>query len=455
MAIASRGQWSGRTGFILAAAGSAIGLGNIWRFPYTAGENGGGAFVLLYLGFVVLICIPVLLTELAIGRKTQLNPVGSFKTLRPKTGWRFVGGLGIATGFGILAFYSVIAGWTLAYLWGALTGEIGGALTAEESGAIFTRTIGDPVLAIGLTAAFMVLTIVVIQRGVSKGIEAVTKVLMPLLFVLLVVLAVRSVTLPGGMEGLTYILAPDFSKITVGVVMSALGQALFSLSLGMGTMITYGSYFPDDENLLQAGVSVAVFDTLIAIVAGIMIFPALFSVGVAPDAGPGLVFVVLPSIFGALPLGSLFAIAFYALLAIAALTSTISLLEVVVAYFVDERGWTRARAAWLMGSLCFLIAIPSALSMGGVEFLSTLPAIGVSFLQLQNIIWGNYALSIGAILITVFAGWVWGIPKLIESLEASGHRLPMPKVLGTLVKYVAPIAVGLVLVFIVWTQNYF
>ncbi len=455
MATASRGQWSGRTGFILAAAGSAIGLGNIWRFPYTAGENGGGAFVLIYLGFVALIGVPVLLSELAIGRKTQRNAVGAFMALKPGSGWRFVGGLGIATGFGILAFYSVIAGWTLAYLWGAVTGQIGGALTADESAAIFTQTIGNPALAIGLTAIFMLLTVVVIQRGVSKGIEAVTKVLMPLLFIILVILTVRSVTLPGAMEGLAYFLMPDFSKITVTVVMSALGQALFSLSLGMGAMITYGSYFPDEENVVQAGVSVAVFDTLIAVIAGLMIFPALFSVGVQPNAGPGLVFVVLPSIFGALPAGSLFAVAFYALLAIAALTSTISLLEVVVAYFVDERGWHRAKAAWVMGSICFLIAIPSALSQGGVDFLTTLPGIGVDFLSLQNIIWGNYSLSIGAILITVFAGWVWGIPRLFAAIESSGHRLPMPGVLRFLIKYVAPIAVALVLVFIVWTQQYF
>jgi NSS family neurotransmitter:Na+ symporter len=397
----------------------------------------------------------VLLTELSIGRKTERNAVGAFKALVPGSWWRFVGGLGIVTGFGILAFYSVVAGWTLAYLWGSLTGQIGGVLTTEESGAIFTGIIGNPVLAVALTAAFLFLTIIIVQRGVSKGIEAVSKILMPLLFIILVILAARSLTLPGGLEGLTYFLTPDFSKITVSVVMSALGQALFSLSLGMGAMITYGSYFPSTENMPLAGVSVAFFDTLIAIIAGFMIFPALFSAGVEPNAGPGLVFVVLPSIFGALPAGNLFAIAFYALLAIAALTSTISLLEVVVAYFVDERDWNRGRAAWLMGAICFVIAVPSALSQGGVDFLTALPGLGMDFLSVQNIIWGNYSLSIGAVLITFFAGWVWGVPKALASLEASGHRLPLHGLWGFLVRYVCPVAVGLVLIFIIWTQQYF
>jgi len=455
MATASRGQWSGKTGFILAAAGSAIGLGNIWRFPYTAGENGGGAFVLIYLIFVVLIGIPVLLTELSIGRKTEKNAVGAFKALVPNSWWPYVGGLGIVTGFGILAFYSVIAGWTLSYLWGALTGHIGGVMTAEQSQQVFSQLIGDPVMEIALCAVFMLLTVLIVRRGVSGGIEAATKILMPILLVILIILALRSVTLPGGMEGLTYFLAPDFSKITVGVVMSALGQALFSLSLGMGAMITYGSYFPKSENMSQAGISVAFFDTLIAILSGLIIFPALFYVGVQPDAGPGLVFVVLPSIFGSLPAGNLFAVAFYALLAIAALTSTISLLEVVVAYFVDERGWARARAAWVMGAICFVLAVPSALSQGGAEVFTNFLGTGLDFLSLQNIIWGNYSLSIGAILITVFAAWVWGVPKALESLEASGHRMPASGLWGFLIRFVCPIAVGFVLLFIIWTQQYF
>ncbi len=455
MATANRGQWSGKTAFILAAAGSAIGLGNIWRFPYTAGENGGGAFVLLYLGFVLLVGIPVILAELAIGRKTEKNPVGAFKALVPDSLWPYLGGLGVATGFGILAFYAVLAGWTLSYLYGAVTGIYGGVMTAAESQALFEHLIGDPTLTIILTGAFILLTILVVRKGVSGGIELTTKILMPVLLVILLILAVRSVTLPGGMDGLVYLFKPDFSKINGVVIMSALGQALFSLSLGMGAMITYGSYFPKTENIFQAGIAVALFDTLIAVLAGIIIFPALFSVGVAPDSGPGLVFVVLPSIFGSLPAGQLFAIAFYALLSIAALTSTISLLEVVVAYFVDEKGWTRNKASWLLGSLCFVLAVPSALSSGGAAMFTDFLGTGMDFLSINNIIWGNYSLSIGAIMLCVFVGWKWGIPAALESLESSGHKLPSSKGLGILIKYVCPVAVGIVLVYIVVTQQYF
>ncbi len=455
MATANRGQWSGKTGFILAAAGSAIGLGNIWRFPYTAGQNGGGAFVLIYLGFVLAIGIPVVLAELSIGRRTEKNAVGAFEVLSPGTKWNWLGGLGVATGFGILAFYSVIAGWTVAYLWMAITGGIGGEMSAESSTALFTNLIGNPLEAIGLTALFLLITVLVVRKGISSGIEKTTKILMPLLFIILLILAVRSMTLPGGEKGLAYLLKPDFSKITMSVVMSALGQALFSLSLGMGAMITYGSYFPKTENLAQAGIAVAFFDTLIAILAGLIIFPALFYVGVDPAAGPGLVFVVLPSIFSSLPAGGLFAIAFYALLAIAALTSTISLLEVIVAYFVDERSWSRSNAAWAIGGVCFLVAIPSALSQGGSDFFSNFLGTGLDFLSVQNIIWGNYSLSIGALLLCLFLGWKWGVPKALDSLAESGHSLPAPALYGVLIRYVCPIAIAIVLVYIIVTQQYF
>ncbi len=450
-----RGAWTSKTGFILAAAGSAIGLGNIWRFPFTAGQNGGAAFVLVYLIFVALIGVPVLLAELSIGRKTERNPVGAFKALVPDSLWPAVGGLGVITGFGILAFYAVIAGWTLAYLFKALTGDFAATISAEQSGALFNEIVGDPLLAIGVTGVFLLLTILVVRGGVSGGIERATKILMPLLFVILIILALRSVTLPGGMEGLTFLFKPDFSKLSVSVVMQALGQALFSLSLGMGAMITYGSYFPKSENLPTAGASVAIFDTLIAVLAGLIIFPALFSVGVEPGGGAGLVFVVLPTIFGSLPAGSMFAVSFYFLLAIAALTSTISLLEVVVSYFVDERGWPRSKAAWLMGGFSFVLAVPSALSQGAVPFLGADGVFGWDFLTLNNNIWGNYSLSIGAILICVFVGWKWGIPKAIESLEAGGFPLPASGLWSFLVKYVCPLAVAVVLGFIIVTGNYF
>lgn len=448
-----RGAFGSSLGFIFAAAGSAIGLGNIWRFPYTAGENGGGAFVLVYLICVVFIGVPVLLAEMTVGRSTQRNPVGAFKALCPDSLWPFVGGLGVLTGFGILAFYSVVAGWTLGYLYKTATGAFSVGMTLEESKALFGGLIGDPVAAIGLTGIFMLFTIVVVRGGVSGGIERVTKILMPLFFVMLVIMAVRAMTLPGAGQGIGFLFSPDFSKLTPKVCMNALGQALFSLSLGMGALITYGSYLPKKENLVFAGVSVAVFDTLIAILAGLIIFPALFAVGAKPDAGTGLVFEVLPTIFAELPAGELFGMAFYVLLAIAALTSTISLLEVVVSYFVDELSWTREKAVWIIGGCCFLIAIPSALSAGASEFLSSLP--GGGFLDLQSIIWGNFSLSIGALLLCVFVGWRWGIPNAIKEMTASGHDPPGTGLWGFLVRFACPIAVLIVLGFIVYTGEYF
>ncbi len=454
----NRGRWSSRLGFILAASGSAIGLGNIWRFPYTAGENGGGAFVLIYLAFVLLIGIPVLLAELAVGRHTHRNPVGAFRAICPGSLWPVVGGLGVLTGFGILAFYSVVAGWTLGYVVKAATGTFSASLTTEQSSAIFQSLVASPsnsiLNPILLSGLFLLLTALVVQRGVSKGIETASRILMPIFFILLVVLAGHALSLDGASAGLSFLFKPDFSKITATVVVSALGQALFSLSLGMGAMITYGSYLPEDEDLSSAGIIVALFDTAIAILAGLIIFPALFHAGAVPDAGPGLVFKVMPTIFNTLPAGSLFGFAFYCLLAIAALTSTISLLEVIVAYFVDERGWSRRRATWVMAGSCFVLAIPSALSAGANSSLTNM-AGGQGFLGLQSIVWGNYSLSIGALLICIFVGWVWGVPKALAEVRHGGADLPGAAIWGTLVRYVCPVAVAVVLSYIIWTGQYF
>jgi len=460
--VNGRGQWSGRLGFILAAAGSAIGLGNIWRFPYSVAEGGGGLFVLMYLIFVLAIGLPVLLAELSLGRAAQRNPVGAFKALLPGKFWPYVGGLGVVTGAGILAFYSVIAGWTVGYLGKAVSGKLSQAQDGDTSGAIFTEFVADPFWPILLCGLFLLLTLIVVRRGVSKGIERAATLLMPALFVLLILLAIRAVTLPGGIDGLAYLFTPDWSKLSLNVVMGALGQALFSLSLGMGAMITFGSYMSKRENLWQSGIYVAIADTGIAILAGLIIFPALFFANADPSAGPGLVFVILPTIFNQMPLGTLFATLFFSLLAIAALTSTVSLLEVVVAYFVDEKGWTRNRAAAFVCGICFALAVPSALAFGAVSALSggedgILP-FGLDFLTLNNNIWGNYSLSLGAFLICVAVGWVWGVPKLLAALEEGGDRkFPMPggTVVGFLIKVICPLAVLTVLIFIIVTGQYF
>ncbi len=458
----NREHWTGRIGFVFAAAGSAIGLGNIWRFPYSVSEGGGGLFVVIYLFFVLGIGLPVLLAELSLGRQSQRNPVGAFKALIPGSFWPYVGGLGVLTGTAILAFYSVIAGWTLGYLGKALSGSLTKATDGETSGAIFSSFVADPLWPVLLCGIFLIMTLLVVRAGVAKGIERATRFLMPALFILLIALAIRAVSLPRGIDGLIYLFTPDWSKLSLNVVMGALGQALFSLSLGMGAMITYGSYACRQENLWKSGSYIAIADTAIALLAGVIIFPTLFFASAEPNAGPGLVFVVLPTIFNQIPFGGFFAIAFFLLLAIAALTSTVSLLEVAVAYFVDEEGWKRNKASIAISGFCFALAVPSALAFGAVPQLgggeqSILP-FNLDFLTLNNNIWGNYSLSIGAFLICIAVSWFWGVPKFLKSLEDGGDKsFPMPgrQIVGFLVKVVCPLCVLTVLIFIIVTGNYF
>lgn len=446
-------KFGSRMGFILAAAGSAVGLGNIWRFPYMTAENGGSAFVLLYLACVLVIGVPVLLAELSMGRASGKNAVGAFEALAPNgsTRWRWVGGLGVLTGFGILSFYSVVAGWTLSYLGRSLAGAFAHPMSAAESGGLFESIISSPVESVAMAGAFLLLTAVVVRGGVSGGIERASKVLMPAFFVVLVILAVRAVTLPGAGAGVRFLLEPDFSEITATSVMSAMGQALFSLSLGMGGMITYGSYLQKRERLGLAGTSVAFFDTGVAITAGLMVFPTLFAVGLEPGkGGPGLVFVVMPTIFEQLPAGQAFGVAFFALLVVAAWTSTISLLEVVVAYLVGERGWKRETAVWGASAACFVLAVPSALSQGAVPGLGE-EGLGRSFLDLMSILFGNISLTVGALAIAVFVGWRWGARKALVEMDG----LPLGGLWAVLIKVVCPAATAGVMIYILVTGNFF
>ncbi|MFQ5584231.1 MAG: sodium-dependent transporter, partial [Calditrichia bacterium] len=356
----NRGQWGSKVGFILAAAGSAIGLGNIWRFPYVAGQNGGAAFVMMYIFFVVLIGLPYMFAELALGRSVQKNPVGAIDAIKPHSPWRGVGLLGVITGVGILSFYGVIAGWTFGYIFKMAVGKTGG----------FGEFIANPLIVIPLFALFMLFTTWIVHGGVEGGIERWSKILMPLFFLLLLGLIIYANTLKGSAEGLAFYLKPDFSKITGKVAVAALGQAFFSLSLGMGLMITYGSYVSKKENLITSAIFIAFFDTLIAIFAGLIIFPALFAMGQDPAAGPTLVFAVFPELFAKMPGGLFVGSLFFILLSVAALTSTISLLEVPVAYLVDEKKANRKRIVWVVAGLTFIIGLPSALSQGTSDFFS-------------------------------------------------------------------------------------
>jgi NSS family neurotransmitter:Na+ symporter len=429
-----RGYWGSGLGFVLAVVGSAIGLGNIWRFPTEAGQNGGGAFVLVYVIATFLIGVPVMLAELALGRKTQRNPVGAYRSLAPGSGWGLAGGLGVLTGLIILSYYSVVAGWTLKYIWVAVSGSLHGA-TPEAIGATFNGFIQDPVAVLICHLLFMLLTIRIVMGGIQGGIERAAKILMPVLFGLLLLLVARSLTLPGASEGLRFYLKPDFGKLDVVVILKAVSQAFFSLSLGMGAIITYGSYLSPKQDLVSSALYVSFFDFFIAFLAGLAIFPALFSVpGLAPDVGPGLIFVVLPNIFNTIPLGNLFGAAFFILLAIAALTSAISMLEVVVAFTIDEFGWSRRRAAIGAGSVIFLLGIPSALGNGAVVFFS-------GTLDFANQYFGGMALVVGALLVSLFVGWKWGIGNAVEELERGRGTFRLGTVWGFLIRFVCPLAI--------------
>jgi neurotransmitter:Na+ symporter, NSS family len=440
----ARGQWTSRTGFVLAAAGSAIGLGNIWRFPYVAGQSGGGAFVVLYLLCILLISVPYLYAELAIGRHSQRNPVGAIRAIPGNSSWALVGGLCVLTGVFILSYYAVIAGWAFGYIF----------KTVFAPATTFGTYVASPAIVVPLFGLFLLFTVLVVYGGIEKGIERWAKLLMPILLLLIVIIIMRSVTLPGAGAGIEFYLRPDFSKVTGRVVLAALGQAFFSLSLGMGAMITYGSYISRKEDLVTAGAYVAAFDTGIALMAGFMIFPALFAMGVSPDAGPALVFIILPQVFQALPLGTVIGAAFFVLLSIAALTSTVSLMEVVVSYFVDEKRWTRRRSVALVGLVAFALGVPSALSAGAVPAFTDMTWLlgeggflgQTDFLSVMDMIWGNLSLAIGALLLSIFVGWIWGAgPAGVEIGRNSRIGPGQLRVWGFFLRYVCPIVIFIVL----------
>lgn len=444
----NRDTWGSKTAFILAAAGSAIGLGNIWGFPTQAGNNGGAAFLVIYLIAVLVIGAPVMLAELMVGRHTLRNPVGAFKQLAPGTPWWLVGAMGVLGGVMILSFYSVLAGWTMSYIVRAATGAFTAGVDAE---AMFTDVSARPVPAISWHFAFMLLTIWVVLGGVRDGIERWTKVLMPVLFVLLLLLAVRAVTLPGAASGLEFYLKPDFGAVNGKVILAAVGQAFFSLSLGMGAMITYGSYLSKKEELVSCAGWVIGFDTAIAFLAGLIIFPTMFATGFDPAvSGPGMVFVVLPSLLSTIPPqpygGLIFGTAFFLLLGIAALTSSISLLEVGVTWAVDERKWTRKKAAITLGAISFLIGIPSALANGAVDWLTSLPGIGMDFLTFMFTIFGSFALIIGGLFIALFVGWKWGVKAGGDEVRATDGRFRLEGIWVVLVRYVCPAALLVILI---------
>ncbi len=438
-----RESFGSKIGVIAAAAGSAIGLGNIYRFPCELGNNGGAAFLLVYVAIVLLLGIPIMLCELVIGRRSQSDVVGSFKKLVPKSAWPIVGYLGVLSGLLILAYYSTVAGWTLEYIFKAVTNDFYGKDSAaiEQGFADFQNNGWLNVLWQGV---FLFLTAFVVFRGVQKGIEKFSKVLMPLLLLILVILGVRSVTLPDSFDGLTFLFKPDFSKIDGNVLLSALGQGFLSLSVGMGALITYGSYIKKDDNLATTALSVAFFDTFVAVLAGIVIFPASFSFGVKPTAGMGLVFNTLPMIFNKMSCGYVFCIIFFVLLAIAALTSTISLLEVLVAYVSEELHVSRHKATVLATTVTFVIGIFASLSLAeGSPF----RIANASVLDSLDRLTAKVLLPLGALMIVVFVGWKLGKSVFYDEMTNGGVlKSHLVKIFFFIIRFVAPLAIMVIFV---------
>lgn len=438
-----REGFSSTLGVLAATLGSAVGLGNIWKFPSMTGQNGGAAFVLVYLVCVALIALPVMISEFVIGRRAQANNVGAFKKLAPKTPWFLTGVSGVAAAFLIMFFYTDVAGWVYAYAFKALTGQLAGA-DATKTADIFSGYVGSVAGPVAWQWIVLVTISVIIIAGVTKGIERMTKTLLPILFVLLIVCDIRALSLPGAMEGVKYLFQPDLAKITPAVILAALGLAFFKLSVGMGTMTTYGSYIGKGENMPTNAVKVALSDTLVSLMAGLAIFPAVFAFGFKPDAGPSLLFITIPAVFQTMPFGQVFLTMFFVLAAIAATGAMISLLEVPVAYLTEEHGWSRVVAT-----------VSSAALMGSVGLLATLSTstlaeklvMGKTFFDLFDFVSSNILLPVGGILICLFVGWKLG-PAVLSD-EASnggtlGNRLVL-RVLSVLIRYVAPIAILLVL----------
>lgn len=440
----NRAQFATRLGVIATTVGSAVGLGNIWRFPYEAGNNGGGAFLICYLLCIIILGIPVLCAEFAIGRSTQSNIFGAFRQLKASGKWHWMGYVGIIASLMILSFYSVVAGWTMEYLYQSLSGGLN--LTGKEAFhshfTAFSTSNWRPIM---WTVVFLLCNYIIVVRGVKKGIEKMSNIMMPALFVLLIIFCVNSLMMPKASEGLKFLFTPDFSKITPEVVVSALGQAFFSLSLGLGTMMTYGSYFSKDTRIVRSATITASLDTLVAVLAGLIIFPAVFSFGMSPVQGPALVFEVLPSIFAQMPGAQIWSVLFFFLLFLASLTSTISMSEVSIAFLTEEKKMTRTKASTINLIIALCGGVLSALSFGYLSDLNFFGLFDVNFFTFFDFTSSNILLPLGGMLISIFAGWKLEHSTLKSTLTNSGKIgvKTFPLLVFSL-KYLAPICIMLI-----------
>lgn len=428
----NRANFGSRMGAILAAAGSAVGLGNIWRFPCECGANGGAAFILIYIICIGLIAVPVLITEMALGRYAKANAYDTFKKLGGGMVWKAAGALCVIGGFMVLSYYSVVAGWTLNYVWEALTANMMGKDAAGYA-ADFGAFSSDSVKPALFMAIFIIITAGIVILGVQKGIERGSKIMMPLLFLLLIVLCGCSLSLPDSMKGVEFLFMPDFSKITTSTLLSAMGQAFFTLSVGIGCILTYASYFSEKVNIVRDAFSVATIDTLVAILAGLIIFPAAMAVGVNPDAGPSLVFITLPNVFqqafGSLPLLCyVVTLMFYLLLAMAALTSSISMLEISTAFLTEKTGWSRLKTVCIVASLTLVVGFCCSMSFGAwADF----KILGMGMFDFADFFVAKFAMPIGGIMMSILIGWKTTL---------------LPRTLQFMARYIVPVAILIIFI---------
>lgn len=443
-----RGRFVSQLGVILASAGSAVGLGNIWRFPTEVGKGGGAAFILIYLGFIFLMAMPVMLSEFIIGRSARSNAIGAFHRLAPGKLWVAAGIMGVLGGFLVLSFYSVVAGWTLYYTTATALGELQSNETMDFAAA-FNAFVSDPWQPIIYLAIFLLLTHFVVARGIQHGIERYSKLMMPMLLVIIVFLVAFSLTMPGAAEGIRFLLKPELSKVTPEVVLGAMGQAFFSLSVGIGCLITYASYFSNETRLVKSAANVCLIDTLVAVLSGFIIFPTVFSVGIAPDAGPGLVFITLPNVFlltfSKMPMvGYVFALLFYLLLLLAALTSSISMHEICTAFISEHFSKSRRMAATIVTVICVFLGSFCSLSFGPWQDVTMM---GRGFFDLFDYTVTKFLMPLGGLLMTLFVGW-WLDRKLVEQQLTNDGRIPVRtmKPLLFLIRWVAP--TGILVIFI-------
>jgi len=438
-----RDSFASSFGVLVAMAGSAVGLGNLWRFPYLVGTNGGAAFIIIYLAIVFLLALPIMYAEFVVGRRAQSNVYGAFKKLAPGSKWGIIGVMAIICCILIVSFYSVVGGWTIDYLVKAVMGEFSSG--SEGFDGLFAQTVSSNYRPLLFMLLFVGTSATVLLAGVKDGIEKYSKVLMPLLFLMVIIIAVRSVTLPGAGEGLDFLFKPDFSKVTAGTVLDALGQAFFSLSVGFGIIFTYASYVNRDENLIKMSAQTATADTLFAIIAGIAIMPAVFAFGIEPGQGPGLVFVTLPYVFAQLPLGSVLAAIFFFVLYVAALTSAISLLEVAVAYVIEEFKISRRAAVLTVVAIVLFLGTFCSLSQG---LLGDVKILGNNIFDLFDKTTANILIPLGALLIVLFAGWRMKREDFMDEITSGGKHRINPvylKVVIFSVRYLAPIIIAVIM----------